>query len=147
MQILVDTGVLLRAFDSSSTDQRSILRAFRSLWNKGDELLTTHQNIAEFWNVATRPSSARGGFGLKAQEVEKRIAVILRLGSVIAFDNSCYTEWRQILVAHNIIGVSVHDARLVAMMNCYQIANILTLNSSDFQRYPNIVVWTPDDVK
>ncbi len=147
MQILVDTGVLLRAFDRSSSHQRPILRAFRSLWDKGDELLTSHQNIAEFWNVATRPSSARGGFGLKASDVERQISVIERLGSIIAFDNACYAEWRQILVAQKIVGVSVHDARLVAMMNCYKIANILTLNSDDFQRYPNIVVWTPNDVK
>lgn len=90
MQILVDTGVLLRAFDSSSSHQRPILRALRSLWDRGDELLTSHQNIAEFWNVATRPSNARGGFGLKASEVEKQVAVIERLGSILAFDNSCY---------------------------------------------------------
>ncbi len=147
MQILVDTGVLLRAFDSSSSHQRPILRALRVLWDKGDELLTSHQDIAEFWNVATRPSSARGGFGLKASEVEKQIAVIERLGGIIAFDHACYAEWRQILVAQKIIGVSVHDARLVAMMNCFQIANILTLNAADFQRYPDIVVWTPYDVK
>jgi hypothetical protein len=62
MEILVDTGVLLRAFDKSSSEQRPILRAFRLLRLQGHSLVTTHQNIAEFWNVATRPASARGGF-------------------------------------------------------------------------------------
>ena len=64
MEVLVDTGVLLRAFDNSSLEQRPILRAFRLLRLQGHSIVTTHQNIAEFWNVATRPVSARSGFGL-----------------------------------------------------------------------------------
>lgn len=47
---------------------------------------------------------------------------------------------------HGIIGVSVHDARLVATMNAFSISHILTLNASDFKRYSGIVAWTPTDV-
>jgi predicted nucleic acid-binding protein len=72
MQVFIDTGVLLRAFDRGSSAQKVILRALRKLWTQGHELATSHQNIAEFWNVATRPTSARGGFGLSGSEAEKR---------------------------------------------------------------------------
>ena len=59
MQILVDTGVLLRAFDRAAPEQRSIFRALRKLWSENHDLVTTSQNIAEFWNVSTRPAQAR----------------------------------------------------------------------------------------
>ena len=57
MEVLVDTGVLLRVFDRSSADQKVIFRDFRLLWKQGHSLVTSHQNIAEFWNVATRPTN------------------------------------------------------------------------------------------
>ena len=145
MQILVDTGILLRAFDRTSSHQRPILRTFQKIWNRGDEMVATHQNIAEFWNVATRPTSARGGFGLDAGIVEKQVATIEKLGQLLSFDDAAYVIWRQILVNHKIVGVAVHDARLVATMLRFGITNILTLNDADFQRYPNIVSWTPYD--
>jgi predicted nucleic acid-binding protein len=144
--ILVDTGVLLRAFDRSSPVQKSIFRAFRKHWNQGNLFVTSHQNIAEFWNVATRPASARGGFGLSVDETLKRVQTIEKLGMVLPFTNACYLEWRQLLVAHSIIGVSVHDARIVATMKSHGISHLLTLNDADFQRYSGITVLTPDSI-
>jgi len=50
-------------------------------------MVSTHQNIAEFWNVATRPASARGGFGLDPGVVEKQVATIEKLGQLVPFDD------------------------------------------------------------
>ena len=146
MEVLVDTGVLLRAFDNSSLEQRPILRAFRLLRLQGHSIVTTHQNIAEFWNVATRPVSARGGFGFPPDEAERRVATIEKLGKMLPFNQLCYGVWRQLLIAHNIVGVSVHDARLVATMHCYGITHLITLNDADFKRYTGLVVWQPTDI-
>ena len=96
--------------------RKHIFRAFRKHWNQGDQFVTSHQNIAEFWNVATRPASARGGFGLSVDETLKRVETIEKLGKAVPFTNACYVEWRRLLMAHSITGVSVHDARLVATM-------------------------------
>ncbi len=71
--ILVDIGVLLRAFDRSSLVQKTIFKAFRKQWDQGNLFATSRQNIAEFWNVATRPASACGGFGLSVDETLKRV--------------------------------------------------------------------------
>jgi predicted nucleic acid-binding protein len=98
MEVLVDSGVLLRALDRSSSDRRSILRALRLLRDQGHSFVTTHQNIAEFWNVATRPASARGGFGLSPIEAERRLATIEGLGRLLPFNQHCYSAWRQLLV-------------------------------------------------
>jgi predicted nucleic acid-binding protein len=146
MQVLIDTGVLLRVFDRGSSAQKVIFRALRKLWTQGHELATSHQNIAEFWNVATRPTSARGGFGLSGSEAEKRLLAIEKLGVVLPFTTTCYATWRQLLLDYSVIGVSVHDARLVAIMKANNISHIVTLNGGDFQRYDGIVVWAPEDV-
>ena len=81
MRVLVDTCVLLRVFDRSDVaQQRLVFRALRKLWSNGDELVTTAQNIAEFWNVSTRPVTARGGYGLAVPIVEQRVQVVENLG-------------------------------------------------------------------
>ena len=56
------------------------------------------------------------------------------------FDDVAYGIRRQKLLNHKIVGVAVHDAKLVATMLRFGITNILTLNGADFQRYPNIVM-------
>lgn len=143
MQVLVDTGVLLRVFDRAAPEQPTIFRALRKLWSDGHELVTTAQNMAEFWNVSTRPVGARGGFELPVSVVDERAKVIERLGLVLPFTHRAYAEWRRLVVAHQITGVSVHDARLVAVMIEFNITNILTFNEADFRRYPGLTIVTP----
>ena len=146
MEVLVDTGILLRAFDRAYSEQKTILRAFRKLWTNNHQLHTTSQNIAEFWNVCTRPVSARGGYGISVSVTEARVQVIEQLGTILPFTSQAYLAWRSLLVAHQILGVSVHDARIVAVMQSTGIQHLLTLNGADFQRYTNIKVLTPNDV-
>lgn len=146
MLILDDTGVLLRAFDRSSPQQRDIFRSLRELRSENHDLVTTSQNIAEFWNVSTRPVQARGGFGLPVAAVEERVKLIEKLGNVLPFSEQAYVEWRQLVVKHQVMGVAVHDAKLVATMLAANIQHILTLNAADFRRYQGLVVLTPDTV-
>ena len=146
MQILVDTGVLLRAFDRGSAHQQTILLAFRRLRADGHELVTAAQNIAEFWNVSTRPTQARGGYGLSVAIVERRVVLLEKLFVILPFSDRAYQEWRRIVVTHQIMGVAVHDARLVATMTSAGITRLLTLNEVDFRRFSGLVVLTPDGV-
>jgi predicted nucleic acid-binding protein len=60
MGTLIDTGVLLRAFDAQSPHCRAIRQALRKLLDEGEQLTVSVQNIAEFWNVATRPLEYNG---------------------------------------------------------------------------------------
>ena len=55
MSMLVDTGVLLRAFDANFDHFRVIRHALRKALDAKERLYVTPQNMAEFWNVATRP--------------------------------------------------------------------------------------------
>jgi predicted nucleic acid-binding protein len=51
--------------------------------------------------------------------------------------------WRQLIVTHSVQGKQVHDARLAALMQAHGITHILTLNGSDFTRYPGITPIDP----
>lgn len=142
MQIFVDTGVWLRAFDTSSPERSAIVDSLRTMIAKRIGIATAAQNIAEFWNVSTRPRAARGRFGLPTSAVEMRVQWIERIALVLPFTVNDYREWRALVVHHQITGVSVHDSRLVAVMMANQ---ILTLNTADFRRYSGISAVTPSE--
>jgi predicted nucleic acid-binding protein len=50
-------------------------------------------------------------------------------------------------MTHSVMGVEVHDAKLVASMNVYGITHLLTFNLTDFRRYSGITAVSPSDVK
>ena len=143
MLVLVDSGILLRLLEPTDPQHRVIRGAVRALRGRGDTLVTAPQNAAEFWNVCTRPATARGGFGLSIADTDRRLRVIERLFRVIPDSPAAYPTWRGLLVAHGVRGVQVHDARLVALMQVHGITHILTLNGADFARYPGIVAIDP----
>jgi predicted nucleic acid-binding protein len=60
MPVLVDTKILVRAVQRNHPLMRTARQALRSLVQDGEELCVTNQNIAEFWNVCTRPADANG---------------------------------------------------------------------------------------
>lgn len=70
MPYVLDAGVLLRLFDRSDPPHVAIRQSVIRIKVRGERLFTTTQNIAEFWNVSTRPATARGGYGLSAEKVK-----------------------------------------------------------------------------
>lgn len=146
MVVLIDTGVLLRLFDRLDPNYGDVQTAIKLLWTRGDAPAITPQNAVEFWNVSTRPATARGGYGQPISKTRVRLAAIERICRVLPEIPSAFTEWKRLILAHSVIGVSVHDARLVAQMAVWHVGTILTLNAADFRRYPGIAVYTPSEL-
>jgi predicted nucleic acid-binding protein len=144
MAYLVDTGILLRLLDRNDPQHPRIREALRMLKGRDERLITTSQNIAEFWNVSTRPATARGGYGLSCTETAQRTRILERLFTMAYETPATYLQWRELVVARGVMGVQVHDARLVAIMQVHGIKHILTLNVADFSRYSELVATTPD---
>ncbi len=146
MQYLIDTDVLLRLFDRADPNHATIQRALSQLRRDGHSLVATAQNIAEFWNVSTRPAAARGGYGQSVAMTEKRVQFFERWGTVVCESHAAYEAWRRLILAHGLQGLAVHDARIVAVMQVAGITHIVTLNVHDFARYETIQVLSPADV-
>jgi predicted nucleic acid-binding protein len=104
------------------------------LLGKGEVVYFTLQNIAEFWNVATRPA-ANNGMGFSASIALREVETIERFLTVLPDSPAVYSEWKRLITRHAVLGSKVHDARLVATMNVHGIRKILTFNIEDFARY------------
>lgn len=75
MRALVDTNILLRSAQPNHPLSPQATNAVSGLLRRGDSVFFCAQNIAEFWNVATRPAGANG-LGMTNQEVLKEIGAI-----------------------------------------------------------------------
>jgi predicted nucleic acid-binding protein len=115
------------------------------LASRRDRLVTTTQNVAEFWNVATRPPTDNG-LGISVEIVNDAIhAVIEPICTVVREHSRHFVELKRLLTIYQIVGKQVHDARLVASMVTWKIDRILTLNEKHFKRFEveGIVVQSP----
>jgi predicted nucleic acid-binding protein len=146
MRYLLDTGTLARLPDRTDPLHPTIREALTRIADRGHSLVTSTQNIAEFWNVCTRPAEARGGFGLSIEQARVRLRLLERFITVLKEPDSAYGKWKTMIVVHKVSGKAVHDARIAALMNSYRIKRILTFNDADFKRYANIEAITPQAV-
>ena len=96
MACLIDTGILLRAFDPTFADYRPIRQAIRKLWMRQDDLVVAVQNLAEFWNVSTRPVD-KNGYGLSPDRAAKRLSLIERICEVVTENDHSYHVWNGLL--------------------------------------------------
>jgi predicted nucleic acid-binding protein len=113
MDLLLDTGVLLRLVNPSDPQHPAVRDAVRILYRRGDSLVTTPQNIAEFWNVSTRPAHARGGYGRSLAKTERCVRFFESVGTVLPDHPAAYSEWKRLVITHAVTGKAVHDARIV----------------------------------
>ena len=139
---LVDSNILLRIARCDDPDHAIVDAALARLAEGGTTLYYTHQNIAEFWNVATRPVD-KNGFGLTLTDAERETRVIEKGMVLLADSEAVYHEWRRLVLAHAVSGVQVHDARLAAAMSVHGVTHLLTLNPEDFKRYAHITAVHP----
>jgi|SRR5579863_1357857 len=142
---LIDTNVLLRMTRETNPETRLIRRALTELDRQRQAFYFSLQNIAEFWNVCTRPSD-RNGFGLSVPETDRAIQSIERTMTLLPDDAATYGAWRQLVITHNINGAQVHDARPAALMQVQGVQRILTFNKADFERYPHVTAIHPAEI-
>lgn len=134
MSVLVDTNVLLRRTQPTHESHSLAVESVARLLQGGEPVYFTLQNISEFWNVVTRPV-ANNGLGFSAALALGEVEKIERALSFLPDPPAIYGEWKRLVVRHGVLGVKVHDARLVAAMNVHGIGRILTFNADDFTRY------------
>ena len=145
MRVLVDTNVLLRSAQPSHPLFRQASHAVSKMIRRGDAVFFTPQNIAEFWNVATRPAD-KNVLGFSLEEALREVESIERILTLLPDIPAIYTAWKETVSRHKVQGVKIHDARLVAIMEVYAVASILTFNDADFKRYSEITAIPPSSI-
>jgi predicted nucleic acid-binding protein len=145
MARLVDTNLLLRSVQPSHPMHAVAVRALERLMAQEEALYITIQNVAEFWNAATRPI-AQNGLGLSVEQARKEIDRLEEFFEILSESISSYEEWKMLLSSKRVSGTQAHDARLVAVMRVNGIAKIVTFNVQDFTRFDGIEAVHPADV-
>jgi len=145
MSFLVDTNVLLRSVEPLHPHHAVSVAAVSRLIGQGSSVYFTLQNIAEFWNVATRPRD-KNGLGFTVEEVLDEVERIESFLTLLPDVPAVYSIWKTLLVDHGVSGVQVHDARLVATMRAHGVMGLLSFNVDDFRRYPGIELQHPQSV-
>lgn len=134
MSVLVDTNVLLRRIQPNNAHHKIAVESVTRLLDAGETLCFTPQNIAEFWNVMTRPVSSNG-LGFSISETAAEVGKIEAVFTLLPDAPAVYVEWKRLVTKHNVQGVQVHDTRLVASMNVHGVNQLLTFNTADFARF------------
>ncbi len=134
-QYLTDSNLWLRIAQPDHPMSPVALGAMKTLMDQGETLCLVPQVIAEFWRVATATASQRGGLGWS---VGRTWAQVRRLEAAFPlYDDTAavHRSWKTLVLAQQVTGASVYDARLAAAMLAHGIPRVLTFNHDDFRRY------------
>jgi predicted nucleic acid-binding protein len=146
MAYLIDTNILIRMAKRNDPGRPLALKALRELNRRNEDLCYTTQVMVEFWNVCTRPPTARDGLGLTLDATERKAKLIEKRFRLLPESLATHQEWRRLVKLHHVKGVQVHDTMLAAVMNVYGITHLLTFNKPDFKRFGGFDVVSPADV-
>jgi hypothetical protein len=102
---LLDSNVLLRGVDRADPRYRVAREVVSLLVSRDDLLHLTLQNLTEFWNVCTRPATARGGLGRSVSETDRRVRQIERYFSFLDDTSAVRIHWRHLVANHQVRGV------------------------------------------
>jgi hypothetical protein len=75
--------------------------------------------------------------GLTIPETERRLRIIERLFLVLPDSPATYGHWRKLVVSLGLMS-QVLETRLVGFLKASGLTELLTLNPTDFGRYPSI---------
>lgn len=133
--VLLDANILLRLANEDDPLFEAAQNAVETLAAADVLLIVAPQTLYEFWAVATRPASARGGLNRTAAQAEAEIARYCESFGMVSETADVFAHWRRLCLKHQTRGVAAHDARYVALMAAHGIGRILTFNAGDFRRY------------
>src|ERR1022692_2456726 len=96
MRVLVDTNILLRSAQPTHPLCSQAASAVSKLLRQKDAVFFCAQNIAEFWNVATRPAEVNG-LGFSHEEALQEVASIEDLLILLPDIPAIYPVWKRLV--------------------------------------------------
>jgi predicted nucleic acid-binding protein len=142
---LLDTNILLRASDRTSSSYPLAVNAVARLISQQHECVITAQVLIEFWVVATRPVEVNG-LGWSVDRTRDEINQLLSEFSLIEETPQIFPYWLQLVTTYSVRGKRTHDTRLMAVMMAHQITHVLTFNPDDFLKIPALTIVHPSEI-
>lgn len=142
--VFVDTNVLIHTTVAQSPLFKTAQEKITQIRREGKELWISRQILREYLAALSRPQSLLSLS--KPIPASTLVAEIKHLQTQyrIAEDNNVVTEELLTLITRFPIGgKQVHDANIVATMIAYGIRELLTENTSDFNRFTSLIDITP----
>jgi predicted nucleic acid-binding protein len=138
--ILLDTNLLTRLTRRNDPQAGVARAAIQKLRTQNEQLIIVPQNLYEFWTVATRrpgpPPVGQNGLGMTSAQAAQWLRFFQRRFTLLPDRPDLVTIWQALVESHGITGFRAHDARLVAAMQCYGYARVLTFNAVHFRDMP-----------
>ncbi len=145
MSILLDTNILLRASDRGHNMHAVATETLMRLNDDDQDCVLVPQVLYEFWVVATRPIDVNG-LELSIDDAKLAIEKWTTAYRILLDERGVYELWESLVMTHQVKGKPAHDARLVAAMQQHQVTKLLTFNVKDFDRFPEISVYSPQEI-
>ncbi len=143
-QYLLDTNILLRAADTSSSTHSLAVEAITSIIETENECIIIPQTLTEFWVVATRPIDVNG-LGWTIQQTRNHVDDLLENFRLLEDNYQIFQLWLELVTDYNIKGKRSHDLKILALMKFYDIKFLITFNPTDFIPLPQITILRPQD--
>jgi len=148
--IVVDTNLLCRLAHRGHAHSAIARNALSVLRSRGEQLAIFPQNIFEFWTTATRgsgaPPAGQNGLGLSVFLADKWVDYFQKRFAMLPDKEQILPLWRDLVRVHKITGQKCHDVRIVAAMQSYGIADLLTFNLKDFRRFSFLNLIDPQSL-
>jgi predicted nucleic acid-binding protein len=119
MKVLVDTSILVALKGVDLTRATESQRALQALDAQGNSLFLCAQVMMEYWAVATRPASARGGLGLSIAQADADVQAFLNQFGWVDDGEQLFGTWQAIVRTYAVSGRQVWDARIAALMQVH----------------------------
>lgn len=137
-RVMLDTNVFLAATDESRTEHQDAL-ALLNRWPDADTALcVSGQILREYLAVATRPATSNG-LGLKPAEAAGNVRAIRQQTALLPEDARVTERLLRLLDDTQFAGRQVHDANIVATMLVHGVGTVVTMNTTDFQRFAGYI--------
>lgn len=141
--VLVDTNVLLSASDSGRPTHAAAVEVLQGWPAQGITLYTCGQILREYLVVATRPVRVNG-LGLAAADALANADTLADRLRFLEETRLAYVRCRQLVEETGSGGKQIHDANIAATGLTYGIDAVVTFNTSDFERFPELRVLSPE---
>jgi predicted nucleic acid-binding protein len=135
---LLDTNVLVYAYDVSERRRREIAKALvDEVWNAGGGVITL-QNLSEFFFAVTRKVQKP----VPVVDAKTIVSDILRSSRWMVIDRNAGTVMKAMEIVES-IRAPFWDALIAACMLEHGVEIIVTENQKDFKNIPGITIINP----